>query len=115
MTKTVYGSIGAILVLSVTLWFWLAPPRHRAPDFNHDQQRESDIPAHFIDTTEANPASVYCVEEAGGTVQIITTETGEIGICHLTDGRWCDEWELYIHQICTLPDNVSEAELYTKG
>jgi putative hemolysin len=42
-----------------------------------------------------NPASVYCIEDLGGTLEFINTPEGQVGICHLPDGRECEEWELY--------------------
>ena len=42
----------------------------------------------------ANPASVYC-ESVGGTVEIVTTSDGQVGMCHLPDGTTIDEWELF--------------------
>ncbi|PWN31522.1 uncharacterized protein FA14DRAFT_110196, partial [Meira miltonrushii] len=42
----------------------------------------------------ANPASVYC-EKLGGKLVIQNTENGQIGLCHLPDGRIIEEWELF--------------------
>lgn len=42
----------------------------------------------------ANPASVYCIEN-NGTLEIITTENGEIGVCTFTNGKECEEWAFY--------------------
>lgn len=42
----------------------------------------------------ANPASVYCVS-IGGKSEIIKSESGWYGVCHLPDGKTVDEWELY--------------------
>ncbi len=39
----------------------------------------------------ANPASVHC-EEQGGSVTIVETPDGQVGICVLEDGRECEEW-----------------------
>ena len=47
----------------------------------------------------ANPASVYC-EEQGGTVEIIDTDGGQVGICVLDDGRECEEWAYYRRGAC---------------
>ncbi|WP_372512681.1 DUF333 domain-containing protein [Mycobacterium yunnanensis] len=42
-----------------------------------------------------NPASVYCLGR-GGSLEITTGDpAGEIGLCHLPDGRVVEEWELY--------------------
>lgn len=42
----------------------------------------------------ANPASTYCVEQHG-TVEIRKEAKGEVGYCHLPDGRVIEEWELF--------------------
>jgi len=42
----------------------------------------------------ANPASVYCTNQ-GGDVLIRDTEEGQVGYCHLPDGRVVEEWEFY--------------------
>lgn len=42
----------------------------------------------------ANPASVFC-EENSGTLTIINTEEGEIGICRFDNGLECEEWEFF--------------------
>jgi putative hemolysin len=42
----------------------------------------------------ANPASVFC-EDNGGTLSIVTEKNGQVGICTLSDGSKCDEWEYY--------------------
>ena len=42
----------------------------------------------------ANPASEYCIA-IGGRLEIVTTATGQIGICILPDGRRIEEWALY--------------------
>ncbi len=53
------------------------------------------------DTTGvANPASVYCVENLGGTVEIVGTAEGQIGVCHLPDGDNCEEWTLFRDGVC---------------
>ncbi|MEM7225157.1 MAG: DUF333 domain-containing protein [Pseudomonadota bacterium] len=42
----------------------------------------------------ANPASANCVEQ-GGTLEIESRgDGGQYGICHLADGRACEEWAL---------------------
>ncbi len=42
----------------------------------------------------ANPASVYC-EQQGGRVEIRDGSEGQLGYCHLPDGRVVEEWELF--------------------
>lgn len=42
----------------------------------------------------ANPASVHC-EKVGGRVEIRKEAGGEVGYCHLPDGRVIEEWKLF--------------------
>ena len=42
----------------------------------------------------ANPASVYCIEQ-GGKLEIRKTANGEVGYCHLPDGRIIEEWAFF--------------------
>lgn len=48
----------------------------------------------------ANPASVNCVETRGGTLELREGPNGQIGICHLPDGRACEEWALLRDGTC---------------
>lgn len=48
----------------------------------------------------ANPASVYCEQSAGGQLQIVDTAQGQVGMCHLPDGRVCEEWSLFRSGAC---------------
>lgn len=51
------------------------------------------------DAEIANPASVHC-EEQDGTVSIVDTDEGEVGVCVLPDGSSCEEWALYRDGLC---------------
>lgn len=42
----------------------------------------------------ANPASEHCIER-GGTLEIRDEANGQIGYCHLPDGRIVEEWQLF--------------------
>lgn len=42
----------------------------------------------------ANPASKNCAD-TGGRLEIVTTDKGEVGICHFPDGSSCEEWDLF--------------------
>ncbi|BBC80752.1 putative hemolysin [Acetobacter orientalis] len=42
----------------------------------------------------ANPASVHCLD-AGGRLEIRSGKAGQYGICHLPDGRMCEEWSYF--------------------
>lgn len=47
-----------------------------------------------------NPASVHC-EELGGESEIRTElDGGQYGVCHLPDGRVCEEWALFREGVC---------------
>jgi putative hemolysin len=41
-----------------------------------------------------NPASVHCAK-VGGRVVIRNTPEGQVGDCHLPDGRVVEEWALF--------------------
>lgn len=41
-----------------------------------------------------NPASVYCVKK-GGELKMEMTDKGQVGYCHLPDGRVVEEWALF--------------------
>lgn len=47
----------------------------------------------------ANPASVYCVDQ-GGRLEVREGEGGQFGICVLSDGRQCEEWEFFRTKAC---------------
>ncbi|MBI4079693.1 DUF333 domain-containing protein [Candidatus Kaiserbacteria bacterium] len=52
----------------------------------------------------ANPASTNCVN-LGGTLEIVDGTEGQFGLCHLPDGRVCEEWALFRDGSCTVPEN----------
>ncbi|MCU0652741.1 MAG: DUF333 domain-containing protein [Candidatus Pacebacteria bacterium] len=47
----------------------------------------------------ANPASVYCGQQ-GGQTKIVEGEGGQQGICVLSNGAECDEWEFFRTKVC---------------
>lgn len=49
----------------------------------------------------ANPASTNCVGKLGGTLEIKDEVNGQVGYCHLKDGRVCEEWALFRDGSCT--------------
>ena len=53
-------------------------------------------------TGVANPASVDCLNRSG-TVEIRNEANGQVGYCHLPDGRVCEEWALFRDKTCTAP------------
>ena len=52
----------------------------------------------------ANPASVHCTD-IGGRLEImdVSASGGQIGICHLRDGRACEEWAFFRDGTCVAP------------
>lgn len=51
----------------------------------------------------ANPASVHC-GKLGGRLEIRTgKDGGQYGVCHLPDGRVCEEWALMRDGACEQP------------
>lgn len=50
----------------------------------------------------ANPASTNCVK-LGGTLEIVDGEGGQYSLCHLPDGRVCEEWALFRDNECRAP------------
>ncbi len=42
-----------------------------------------------------NPASVFCVKQAKGTIEIVDGQNGQNGICKFADGGIISEWTLY--------------------
>ena len=51
----------------------------------------------------AKPASTNCVVKLGGTLEIADEVNGQVGYCHLKDGRVCEEWALFRDGSCTAP------------
>ncbi|MFH0701054.1 MAG: DUF333 domain-containing protein [Candidatus Woesearchaeota archaeon] len=45
-------------------------------------------------TQISNPASTYCIEH-NGTLEIKTNAEGQYGICHLQNGKECEEWAFF--------------------
>lgn len=50
---------------------------------------EGQVPAQL-----ANPASVYC-GKVGGRLEMRNEVNGQVGYCHLPDGRVVEEWTLF--------------------
>ena len=83
MTKSTLGIVLVVLVVVAGGLYW------------YYTQDSTQLP---------NPASVYC-EEQGGTLETISTAEGEVGYCHLPDGRVCEEWALYRDGVCEPQEN----------
>lgn len=56
----------------------------------------------------ANPASVFC-EEKGGTVEIHEEAAGQVGFCHLPDGRILEEWAFFRSQTDSQTHSAAES------
>lgn len=56
----------------------------------------------------ANPASVNCTKTLGGSLEIADEGNGQVGYCHLPDGRVCEEWALFRDNTCsTSPEQAT--------
>lgn len=64
--------------------------------------REAQAPIEQPSVGIANPASTNCVN-LGGTLEIVDGEGGQYGLCHLPDGRVCEEWGLFRDNKCVTP------------
>jgi len=63
----------------------------------------------------ANPASVNC-EKNGGTLDIVTDETGgQVGMCVLKDGTVCEEWAYFRGECPVAKACTMEAKLCPDG
>lgn len=51
----------------------------------------------------ANPASVACVTNGGRSEIRTLSDGGQVGYCHLADGRICEEWALFRDGRCVTP------------
>lgn len=60
------------------------------------------------ETELANPASKYCIEQ-GGTLDIVDTEDGSVGMCKLPEGTVCEEWAYYNGE-CPAEANITDFE-----
>jgi putative hemolysin len=54
----------------------------------------------------ANPASVAC-QKQGGKSETRESKDGQYSMCHLPDGRVCEEWALFRDNKCTDPEIVA--------
>jgi putative hemolysin len=90
----VWFGILLALVVCLVYWYTLEP----APVTPEDTQSQTQ------NTQLANPASVNCVN-LGGQLEIVNDDVsgGQVGYCHLKDGRVCEEWALMRDGSCTPP------------
>lgn len=84
----VIGTLIAILVLALAIFiyfYWMQPNAKEVPITGPGAQ----------ETQIANPASVYCADEAGGELKMYENELGVAGYCQLPNGNICEEWALF--------------------
>jgi len=97
MKWLVYPLIFALGALAFALLsgYSFTPPASRlaSPPASPSLASPASSPASPGFANMANPASVYCGEQ-GGTLKIIDTETGELGLCEFADYS-CEEWVFY--------------------
>lgn len=83
------GGIIVVVVLLVGAWYVTS---------THMQKQAAQTSAAL-----ANPASTYCVNGLGGQVSLAEEGGGQVGYCHLPDGRVCEEWALFNNKTCSAP------------
>ncbi len=122
MSKINYITVVVILVAIVLIvyWYFLQGVSEPLPDNIQATdtiiEEDTQIPTSTSEDTQLpNPASVYCIESMNGTLDIIDTVDGQVGICNLPDGRRCEEWELFRTGSCTLPIGINEPIPGDKG
>ena len=116
MTKTSYIVIGVVTIIGIMIAYWYFTLRGTEIEIVPDEiTTPTDIAEETPEVQLPNPASVHCEEDMNGELTIVETSAGQVGVCHLPDGRWCEEWKLYWTNTCVLPEGVSEAEFYGKG
>ena len=67
----------------------VAPDCNFAPCPSEDNNKDDFEPVQI-----ANPASVYCSDN-NGTLEIINTNNGQVGMCTLPSGNVCEEWAYF--------------------
>jgi len=85
-----------VLVLGIALGYYFGY------DIGWERAIGTDTPASSQEAGMANPASTHCVE-LGGELEIVDGVEGQYGLCHLPDGRVCEEWALFRDGSCTVP------------
>lgn len=118
MMRALYIIIGVLVVVAIVLLYLFMVARTTDIEFS-PEQAEINMEPETIQEADAellpNPATIHCVDDLGGDYRIVETVAGQIGLCHLPDGRWCEEWKLYRTGLCVLPEDISDAVLYGKG
>lgn len=92
--------VGIVLVLGGAYALFVIP-RTPAPAPQQEGSRVATTSDSSGAAGIANPASVHCVQELGGQLEIVDTAQGQVGMCRLPDGRVCEEWSLFRDGTCT--------------
>lgn len=105
MSNTILLWIVAVLIILAGVMYWYQD--HQVALVPAPAQTQTSQGAQASSTGQegagiANPASVNCVQALGGTLEIADTAQGQVGYCHLPDGRVCEEWSL-MRGGCTAP------------
>jgi len=94
LQRILFFLAGALFATACIYWYLdeVRPGMQQSPQATSTQQAGL-----------ANPASVNCVTTLGGTLAIVDEVNGEVGYCHLKDGRVCEEWSLFRDGSCVAP------------
>lgn len=72
-------------VSACTLMYCETPAQAYCMEYSNSESQTSQI---------ANPASTNCVDK-NGTLEIVDTNEGQVGMCTLPSGKVCEEWALF--------------------
>lgn len=98
---TVRSVLLPLALLSLAACSTPSEPASTAPQADASAAETTQAPAKGVGM--ANPASVHC-QKLGGTLEIRTgKDGGQYGLCHLPDGRVCEEWALMRDGKCEKP------------
>jgi len=98
-------SVGILLVLALAVYAVGIKVTPVTTPHQDTVMSDSESNAPLVGKTElANPASVNCVSALGGTLEIRDEENGQVGYCHLGDGRVCEEWALFRDGSCVVQE-----------
>ncbi|MFA7309798.1 MAG: DUF333 domain-containing protein [Candidatus Paceibacterota bacterium] len=97
MNKTSWIVLVVILGLGVFGAYWYENEIKGSPT---PWSSSTNTPSGTSESTGiANPASTNCIT-LGGSLEIVESADGQIGLCHLKDGRVCEEWALFRDGTC---------------
>ncbi len=98
--KWIWVVAGALVLLFAVYWYEDEIKGYPPPWAEKSQTQQSPEKNVGI----ANPASTNCVT-LGGTLEIMDAAdgSGQVGYCHMKDGRVCEEWALFRDGSCKGP------------